>query len=110
MATREDILKAAAKIVSGQRKLEYGKSEDSFGSIADLWGAYMHAKFDVYLPISTVDVALMMILLKIARCCGGQGKLDNWVDIAGYAACGGEIESRYIDCEKTDAPYSKEDK
>lgn len=110
MATREDILKAAAKIVSGQRELDYGKPEDNFGKIAEFWGAYMHARFDVLLPISTVDVALMMALLKIARCCGGQGKLDNWVDLAGYAACGGEIESRYIDCEKTDAPCSKEGK
>jgi len=23
----------------------------------------------------------------------GNGKPDNWVDIAGYAACGGELES-----------------
>ena len=28
--------------------------------------------------------------IKVARQ-AGRGKLDNWVDIAGYAACGAEI-------------------
>ena len=37
------------------------------------------------------DVAVMMILLKIARVASSK-KSDNWVDIAGYAACGGEID------------------
>ncbi len=34
-----------------------------------------------------------MALLKIARIATGHGKADNWVDLAGYAACGGELES-----------------
>lgn len=40
------------------------------------------------------DVAAMMALLKIARIASGHAKADNWVDLAGYAACGGEIEER----------------
>ena len=35
----------------------------------------------------------MLALLKIARIASGRAKEDNWVDLAGYAACGGEIES-----------------
>ena len=38
------------------------------------------------------DVANMMILLKIARGAIGKPKADNWIDIAGYAACGGELQ------------------
>lgn len=38
-----------------------------------------------------LDVAKMMILFKLART-REQAYLDNWVDIAGYAACAGEIE------------------
>lgn len=38
------------------------------------------------------DVANMMILLKIARGANGKPKEDNWIDIAGYAACGGELQ------------------
>lgn len=34
----------------------------------------------------------MLGLLKIARIATGHGKADNWVDLAGYAACGGELE------------------
>lgn len=34
---------------------------------------------------------MMMALLKIARIATGQAKSDSFVDLAGYAACGGEI-------------------
>ena len=37
------------------------------------------------------DVAAMMILLKVARLATSPDKWDNWVDIAGYAALGGEV-------------------
>lgn len=33
-----------------------------------------------------------MCLFKIARIATGHGKADNWVDLGGYAACGGELE------------------
>jgi hypothetical protein len=35
----------------------------------------------------------MLALLKIARIASGHAKEDNWIDLAGYAACGGEIET-----------------
>ena len=35
----------------------------------------------------------MLALLKIARIRSGNGKEDNWVDLAGYAACGAEVEA-----------------
>lgn len=82
---RKEILEEAARIVTGERQNQYGDAEDSFGLIAGLWGDYLNH------PVSSKDVALMMILLKVAREKGGNGKADNWVDIAGYAACGGEI-------------------
>ena len=34
----------------------------------------------------------MMCLFKIARIDTGHGKEDNWIDLAGYAANGAEIE------------------
>lgn len=42
--------------------------------------------------IDSKDVAAMLGLLKIARIATGHGKADNWIDLAGYAACGGELE------------------
>ena len=88
---RKEILDEAARIVTGERQAQYGDVEDSFGLIAGLWGDYLNH------PVSSKDVALMMILLKVAREKGGKGKADNWVDIAGYAACGGEIATANAD-------------
>lgn len=31
-------------------------------------------------------------LLEMARGANGTPKADNWIDIAGYAACGGELQ------------------
>lgn len=92
---REEILTAAQKCVCGDREQDYGSPENNFGTIAVMWSAYLRA-----LPtdqngfpwITPKDVAIMMALLKIARIASGHAKDDNWIDLAGYAACGGEIE------------------
>lgn len=84
---RLEILDEAKNITSNGRKAgEYGKPEDSFQTIARFWSGYLDRE------IKPADVAVMMILLKVARIKSGTGKKDNWVDIAGYAACGGECE------------------
>lgn len=85
--TRKDILEEAAKCVCGQREQDYGSPESNFQIIADLWNAYTGHKY------TPVDVANMMILLKLARIKNGGGTGDSFVDIAGYAACGGEINA-----------------
>ena len=88
--TRKQILDAADHCVNGERDEQYGTPESSFDEIARLWTAYLGYHF------TPVDVAVMMVLLKIARIKTGHGKMDNWVDLAGYAACGGEIEANYV--------------
>jgi predicted cobalt transporter CbtA len=86
--TRSDILKKAEAIVTGERQQNYGTPEDNFKRIASLWNAYMGD--DLF---DAVDVAMMMALLKIARISTGTQTEDSFVDLAGYAACGGEIAS-----------------
>ncbi len=88
---RLDILSLAGDCISGNREEDYGRAEDNFGVIARLWNVYLSAKADHL--IDAKDVAAMMALLKLARIASGHAKSDNWVDLAGYAACGGEIES-----------------
>ena len=92
---RNDILETALKCVDGSRDRVHGKPENSFDTIADLWTAYLDK------PLCATDVAAMLALLKIARIKTGDasnpGYLDNFVDLAGYAACGGELASKY--CE-----------
>lgn len=95
--TREQILEAARVCVCGEREQDYGKPEDNFTTIAALWWDYLMGKWQAegaVNGINAVDVACMMTLLKIARISSGNAKDDNWVDGAGYLACGGEIESR----------------
>lgn len=89
--TRESVLEAAKKCVCGDREDDYGSPENNFITIANLWSDYMHAEFGTNFILGPGDVAAMMILLKISRIASGNGKDDNWVDIAGYAACGGEL-------------------
>lgn len=84
--TRAEILDKAKACVCGDREQDYGSPESNFGKIADFWSTYLGD------AITPVDVAAMLALLKIARIASGHAKDDNWVDLAGYAACGGEIE------------------
>ena len=89
--TRAEILDKAKNIVTGFRETSYGSPESNFDLIARLWEEYLLARWTQNHAILAEDVANMMILLKVARNATGRGKDDNYIDIAGYAACGGEL-------------------
>jgi hypothetical protein len=82
---RKEILEAAVQAVTVDRAATYGGAEQSFGVIAAYWSAHLDT------PVSATDVAVMMGLLKIARIKSSPAHADNWIDLAGYAACGGEL-------------------
>ena len=88
--TRKEILATAEKCVNGERQEQYGTPEDNFRTIAEFWQIYLSKKPQPT-SIDAHDVAVMMALLKIARIASGQIKDDNYIDLAGYAACAGEI-------------------
>lgn len=90
--TREEILAAAKQCVCGDRDQDYGSPEKSFEMIADLWEPYLRQKCGAHICLTAADVGAMMCLFKLARISTGHGKADNWIDVAGYAACGGELE------------------
>lgn len=84
---RASILNDAKTCVCSDRNAQYGEPEHNFGVIARLWEAYLGA------PVSARDVALMMVLFKVGRAQTALGyKQDNYVDMAGYAACAGEVD------------------
>ena len=93
---RAEVLAAAEKCVCGKRQEDYGTPEDNFTTIGLLWGVYLraaHPELAKVLPINGIeakDVAIMMSLLKVARIATGSSP-DSFVDLAGYAACAGEI-------------------
>lgn len=87
---RKEILETATKMVCGERQDDYGSVEDNFETIAKLWNIYLNGKKG----IKAEDVGIMMALLKIARISSGKNKEDNYIDLAGYAACAGEIAAK----------------
>lgn len=96
---RPEILDTAKKCVCGQREQDYGKPEDNFNTIGLLWGVYLRAAHPKLAQVMGVDgitpkdVAVMMALLKVARAATGDSP-DTFVDLAGYAACAGEIATQ----------------
>ena len=82
---RREILQEAERIICGDRQDDYGSASSSFERIADLWRAYLGV------DIEPMDVANMMILLKVSRSITAPDKADTWLDIAGYAALAGEM-------------------
>lgn len=85
---RSEILDTAKTMVCGQREQDYGKAENNFSVIAEFWSTYLDT------DISARDVAVMMCLLKIGRIKTGTGTDDSFIDLAGYAACAGEIAGK----------------
>ena len=88
---RQSILDQASAIVHGDRNVAYGNPEDNFANIAGAWNVYLHAKGFVGM-ISAADVPIMMILMKTARLATNPTHHDSCVDVAGYAACLGDIQ------------------
>ena len=86
--TRSEVLQKAEEAVNGSREQDYGTPERNFTMIADLWSIYLNQS------VTAVDVAMMMALLKVSRIKNGGGSGDSFVDLAGYAACGGELAER----------------
>lgn len=103
---RRGILEAAIQYVTKDRNATHGNPEDNFKIIAAYWqtylesiGVFKHYSDDYTDKYGTrnlepADVAAMMILMKTSRLATSPLMADHWVDIAGYAACGGEIATK----------------
>lgn len=90
--TRSEILKAAERCVCTDRNQQYGEPEDNFRTISLLWSVYLCAR-GMEQPLGAADVGAMMALFKLGRIATGGDKADNFIDLAGYAACAGEIST-----------------
>jgi hypothetical protein len=83
---KEELLAEAEELVNGARASDYGDSLMNHGRISDLWNIWLRnrswGKDGIITPY---DAAMMMILVKIARCQYKPGH-QHHVDMAGYAA------------------------
>lgn len=84
MIDRFDLLEQAKDTVK-DRGQQYGTVADNFSRTALIWSAILGTN------VTAQQVGLCMIGLKVARLSYDQNAADGWVDIAGYAACGGEV-------------------
>lgn len=76
---RDKFIEEVKKIVcTGDR---YGAPEDSFDLISKLWSVYLGKE------ISSVDVCMLMSLLKIVRVKNNPSHTDSLIDLAGYSCC-----------------------
>lgn len=94
--SREECLVMANNCVNGSRAEQYGDLEDNFETISRFWNGYLSSVMMLRNahPLTPVDVANMMVLLKVARSSSNPAHGDNYVDIAGYAACAYELTQR----------------
>lgn len=83
------ILEEADKIIEGEKRDEYGSTQESFNAIANIWNGILRTGKSG-ITITPQDVALMMIGLKLYRE-GYKHKIDNLVDIVGYTKCLGHL-------------------
>lgn len=85
------ILRQAALLVEGDRAQQHGPKERNFQNIADHWNTYLKGRISPLL--SAFDVGLMMVEMKVARAKDRSrgDNPDNFLDMAGYAGCTGEI-------------------
>ena len=89
-----DMLQHAAGLVGGQRAQDYGDKTINHQRIADLWNAWLRetrTELADHITITAYDVAMMMLMVKVARLMHSPGHQDSHVDIAGYAAILDEI-------------------
>ena len=85
--SREAVLALAHAAVMS-RGGAYGGVEDNFANIADLWTLWLDGSDG---QVTSKDVAVMLALVKIARLKSDIDHKDSVVDLAGYAACLGEL-------------------
>lgn len=79
----DSILFEAYHLVSKDRKEDYGDVLKDFTRTSTIWSSLLEDRLKSNL--TPVDVAVMMIALKLSRTAFKKDKRDNWVDIAGYA-------------------------
>lgn len=90
---RQQVIDEIGKCVLQDRNADYGTPEDNFADTAAIWTIYLRRRglLTKGQALTSKDVAALMVGLKMARLGASPNKLDNWVDLGGYAVCGGEV-------------------
>jgi hypothetical protein len=92
MNAAADTLRIAAEAVCGERNESYGPPIEDFRTQGEMFSSYLSRTNGTNVLVTASDIAALMILVKIARQ-AHRPKPDNWIDAAGYAACGAQCDS-----------------
>ena len=65
--TKEEILKKARDLITGDRNETHGDAFQNHAEIAEFWNIYLDKKLQPMANITAEDVALMMVLMKISK-------------------------------------------
>lgn len=82
---RERVLDSASDKISGSSEQTYGTPAENFERTAQLWSVLFGH------PVSVLDVAIALDLVKTSRLIQSPAHLDSWIDKVGYSALGGEL-------------------
>lgn len=85
LMSRLGVLHAAVSAVH-DRGDKHGAPGATFPRIAAMWNVLLRET-----RFTAIDVALCLAALKLIRASVNPRHADNWVDVAGYAACGSEV-------------------
>ena len=85
MKKAAEFLSEAIRIVDGDRQKTHGDKIKNHLNISTLWSWYLKKEVTAY------DVAMLMLLLKVARTKTGIYNNDDLVDACGYASIAAEI-------------------
>jgi hypothetical protein len=109
MWPREELLREAITLTTGDRNNQYGPPTQDFKRTAALLTAFGF-RFVPYegaepRPIKSHQIAIVAELLKISRKAWMPHKRDSWADTAGYAGCGWEcVVEEIAEEEQAKAP------
>jgi hypothetical protein len=81
---RFEIFEEAKRLTATDRQDKYGTPYNNHRRIANLWSAYLDQE------ITPEQVAIMMVLMKVARSMQ-EHHLDNYIDGSAYFAIAGEL-------------------
>ena len=93
----QDILHEAEQLICGPRNDGYGPAEFDFPLVAEMFNAWLRAKYADDTAIDGEDVAMFMVFMKLRRQ-AHRRKRDNLVDAIGYLALAhrvAEVQGEY---------------
>lgn len=91
-----NILEEANTLIHGDRQKTYDPPFKNFSNIAKMWSIVLSPILKEGAAVNPFQVALCMVMLKIARLIASPIHRDSLVDGAGYFGCAEEVLAEMV--------------